>query len=58
MEYVIGIDVGKYNLDISVGSEVFQVSNDVKGHKKLLKQLKCYDFERISLIVCSSFKFE
>lgn len=54
MEYVIGIDVGKYYLDISIGSELLQVTNDTKGHKELFKRLKCCEAKGISLIICEA----
>lgn len=40
MHYYIGIDVGKYQLDIQMGSEYFRVSNDLSGIKELTSKLE------------------
>ena len=40
MHYHIGIDVGKYQLDIQMGSKYFTVSNDSSGIKELTFKLE------------------
>lgn len=56
--YFIGIDVSKKTLDISVNRETqhlfpFQVSNDLKGLKSLLKKLKSHKIDFSQTLFCA-----
>jgi len=56
MNYYIGIDVGKYQLDIQIGFSHLQVTNDKVGIKILDEELKklLKDQHVIKLIVCEA----
>ena len=56
MEIHVGVDVSKQNLDVQLGEQFFQVSNDASGVKKLFEAFKA-EIEKgntIALVVCEA----
>ena len=56
MEIHVGVDVSKQNLDVQLGEQFFQVSNDASGIKKLFEAFKA-EIEKgntIALVVCEA----